>query len=580
MDRCPPIVNGKPMRQSSCDVLVVGAGAGGLTAAVTAAHAGLKVIVVEKSSWFGGSTALSGGWIWVPCNPVAAAEGHDDSLPRAEQYIRHRTGAYFQADQVRSYLENGPEMVSFLHEKTAVRFMADHTFADYFPDDPGASKGGRSLVAAPFDGRLLGDRLKELRPPLKQQTFLGMLVGSGAHLKHFLNATRSVRLAAIVLRSLAGYGFDLLRYGRGGRLYNGNALMGRLARAALDAGVTILLSSPARRLELKDGVVTGAMVEHEGRTVRVEAGRAVILASGGFPQDPELRARYFPRQQKVSIAPEENSGDGTRMAVAAGAVIQGDALAPAYTAVFSKHRDTDGKTVLYPHFMDRAKPGIIAIDSSGRRFCNEANSYHDVAQEMIRQGIDGTEKRAFFIADHRAARKYGLGGVRPFPMLLGPHIRSGYLTRVQDLDALAEKLKVPPDGLSDELEQFNRHAASGKDPKFHRGESAYNAFQGDYEHKPNPCLAPLVTPPFYAVEIHAGDFGPFVGLRTNPEAQVLDAAGNPIPHLFAAGNDAANVFSGACLGGGITIGPAMVFGYVAGKSASGGQSVGSVDPRI
>ncbi|NGM47104.1 FAD-dependent oxidoreductase [Rhodobacter sp. SGA-6-6] len=556
------------MLQKTCDVLIIGAGAGGLTAAVTAAHAGLKVVVVEKSAWFGGSTALSGGWIWIPCNPVAEAEGHDDDPARAELYVRHHTGAYFQPEQVRSYLANGPEMVRFLQENTEVQFLADRTFADYFPDDPGGSKGGRSLVAKPFDGRALGDRLKNLRPPLKQQTFLGMLVGSGAHLKHFLNATKSFRSAAIVLRSLAGYGFDLLRYGRGVKLYNGNALMGRLAKAALDNGVTILLSTPAVGLEQQDGVATGALVESSGRTIRIEARRGVILASGGFPHDPEKRRRYFPKEQTVSIAPEENAGDGARMAAAMGAVIQERSLAPAYTAVFSKHRNAGGETLLYPHFMDRAKPGIIAVDSSGRRFCNESNSYHDVAQEMIRQGIDGVEKRAFFLADHRAVRKYGLGAARPFPLPLRPHLRSGYLTRAQTLGDLAARLGLPSQALSDELEQFNRYAASGSDPKFRRGESAYNAFQGDYEHTPNPCLAPLATPPFYAVEIHAGDFGPFIGLRINPDAQVLDAEGRAIPRLYAAGNDAANVFSGACLGGGITIGPAMVFGYIAGKSVS------------
>ncbi len=288
-----------------------------------------------------------------------------------------------------------------------------------------------------------------------------------------------------------------------------------------------------------------------------------------------MRRRYFPPQQTVSVAPEENSGDGARMAAALGAVVQDEALAPAYTAVFSKFRSRSGETQLYPHFADRAKPGIIAVDSTGRRFCNEANSYHDVAQEMMRQGIDGLAKKAFFIADHRAVRKYGLGAARPFPMPIGQYVRAGYLTRAADLETLAARLSIPKAALVDEIGKFNRDAAVGRDPKFARGDSAYNGFQGDDAHKPNPCLAPLVSPPFYAVEIFAGDLGTFIGLRVAADSQVLDADGHRIPHLFAVGNDAANVFSGACLGGGITIGPAMVFGYIAAKSIVAGTATPS-----
>lgn len=556
------------MNTLECDVLVVGAGAGGLTAAVTAAHAGLNVIVAEKAPYFGGTTALSGGAIWVPCSPNAQADGIEDSLVEAERYVQGQTGNHFQPEHVRAYFQAGPDMLRFLDDNTSVKFVSNRSSADYLPDAPGASKGGRSLSSVPFDGRQLGTRLKDLRPPLAQQTLFGMSIGSGAHYRHFLHATRSLRSAAIAADTVVKYGLDLLRYGRGVRLHNGSALMARLGKSALDKGVTILLSTPATQLLDRDGAVTGALVETDGEVTRIEARRGVILASGGFPRDPERRGRFYPAQQTVSIAPDENAGDGARMAERLGGLVEEQGGAAAYSAVLSKLVTRSGRTLVYAHFVDRAKPGIIAVDSTGRRFCNESNSYHHVAQDMIRLGIDGVNKRAFFIADHRALRRYGLGAARPFPIPLAPYLRCGYLTRANDVGGLARKLGMPAETLVYEMERFNRGAALGQDPEFKRGANAYNAYQGDFDHAPNPCLEPLSSPPYYAVEVFPGDLGTFTGLKVAPDAQVLDAQGRRIPNLFAVGNDAASAFSGACLGGGITIGPAMVFGYIAGKAIS------------
>ncbi|MFO1061070.1 MAG: FAD-dependent oxidoreductase [Dongiaceae bacterium] len=551
---------------TDCDLLVLGSGAGGLTAAVTAARRGLSVIVAEKASLFGGSTALSGGWVWIPCNPAARRDGIEDSLEAAETYIRAETGDGFDAARVRAYLEAGPRMLEFLERETEVRFVADHSFSDYHPDQPGGRRGGRSLVAAPFDGRRLGPHLARLRPPLRQQTFLGLSIGSGALLKHFLNVTRSPRSAAIVARLMLGYGVQRLRYGRGIRLYNGNALAARLARAALDNGVALWLDTTAESLLLAGGRVVGARLRRAGQPVAVTAGRGVVLATGGFPRDAARRAAHYPAALRCSIAPAENSGDGIRMAEAAGARLQASPRSVAYTAVFSRLPGPEG--ALFPHFIDRAKPGIILVDETGQRFCNEAESYHDVAQAMIAAGIDGEARRAFFVADHRAVRRYGLGAARPAPLPLGPHLRSGYLSRAGSPAALARLIGVDPAGLEATVADFNAHARRGEDPAFGRGATAYNIFQGDHLHRPNGCLAPLETPPFYAVAVRAGDFGTFAGLPTDAQARVLDAAGRPIPGLRAAGNDGLNVFGGACLGGGVTVGPAMVFGFIAGNSAA------------
>lgn len=547
-------------------MLIVGAGAGGLTAAVTAAEVGLDVVVAEKSRYFGGSSALSGGWIWVPCNPAARRDGIEDSLEKAELYVRSQTAHCFDPERVRAYLENGPRMVEFLERRTSVHFTADHTFADYFPDDPGGMSGGRTLVASPFDGRDLGENLANLMPPLRQQTFLGMSIGSGAQLKHFLNVTRSLRSCAFVAKALLQYGLDLAIHGRGVHLYNGNALMGRLAKSAIEKNVRILLATPAIELTQEGGAVMGAVLEHCGRRLEVRARLGVVLASGGFSRDPEKRARYLPRELAVSVAPEENSGDGIRLAEALGACLRGETLAAAYTAVFSKFVAANETVSLYPHFADRAKPGIIAVLSDGKRFCNESNSYHHVAEAMVSRRIDGISRKAFFIADHRALRRYGLGAVRPAPLPIGPYTKSGYLVRAGSLRELAMQIGVDAEPLEATIAEFNTHAIDGRDPLFGRGQSSYNTFQGDYSHAPNPCLAPLTTPPFYAVEVISGDMATFIGLVVSPKAEVLDQRGVPIAGLYAVGNDAANVFAGACLGGGITIGPAMVFGFIAAKA--------------
>jgi succinate dehydrogenase/fumarate reductase flavoprotein subunit len=309
----------------TCDVLVAGSGAGGLAAAVTAHHLGLDVIVAEKAPLFGGTTARSGGWLWIPGNPLERAAGIEDSLEDAYRYLEHEAGNAFDSERVMAFLRAGPEMVDFFRRHTALDFVLGPHFSDYHPDAPGARPGGRSICAAPFDGSALGPELARLRPPLDEITLFGMMIGSGPELQHFFQATRSPRSALYVARLLARFARDRLLYGRALRLTNGNALAARLAKSAFDRGIPIWTDAPLRELVVEGGRITGALVERQGSVVRVHTRRGVVLACGGFPHDRARRARLFPHapdgEAHFSPAPEENTGDGLKLAEAVGAAV-------------------------------------------------------------------------------------------------------------------------------------------------------------------------------------------------------------------------------------------------------------------
>lgn len=557
------------METVRCDVLVAGSGAGGLAAAVTARKLGLDVIIAEKAAVYGGTTARSGGWLWIPGNPLARQAGITDQAEAARRYLAHEAGNFFDAARVDAFLAAGPEMVAFFQRETAVKFVLGPQFSDYHPNAPGGVPGGRSICAAPFDARELGRNARNLRPPLSEITFLGMMIGSGAELLHFFNVTRSPVSAAYVARLLLRYGRDRLRHGRAMRLTNGNALAARLAKSAFDLGIPLWLSAPVQSLIREGGEVRGAIVLRGGAPIRVEARSGVVLACGGFPQDPARRKALFPHapsgREHFSPAPEENTGDGLALAEHAGAALTLDLPNAAAWVPVSRVPRRDGSFGVFPHFIDRAKPGVIAVTREGRRFCNEADSYHDFVQAMQRAIPAGEECAAFLLADHPTLRHYGLGFVKPFPVPLGPALRSGYLLRGATLGELAVRAGIDAAVLADTVARYNIAARRGEDPEFARGSTAYNRYLGDPKHHPNPCVGPLATPPFYAIKLVPGDLGTFAGIRGDAHARVLDEGGVPIPGLYAAGNDLASIMGGNYPGGGITLGPAMTFGFIAAR---------------
>lgn len=557
----------------SCDVLVAGSGAGGLAAAVTARKLGLAVIVAEKAPVFGGTTARSGGWLWIPGNPLARAAGIADSANSARRYLAHEAGNYFDAARIDAFLAAGPEMVAFFARETAVQFVLGPQFSDYHPEAPGGLPGGRSICAAPFDARALGAHARDLRPPLAEITFLGMMIGSGAELLHFFNVTRSPISAAYVARLLARYGRDRLLHGRGMRLTNGNALAGRLAKSAFDLGVPIWLSAPVTRLVVEEGAVRGAIVTREGKAIMVRARRGVVLACGGFPHDIARRRELFPHAptgaEHFSPAPRENTGDGLSLGEAAGAALTLDLPNAAAWVPVSHVRHKNGREGVFPHFIDRAKPGVIAVTAAGQRFVNEADSYHDFVQAMQCATAPGAECAAFLICDHPTLRHYGLGFAKPSPMPLAPYLRSGYLLRGASLGEIAGRAGIDPAVLAATVARYNEAAKRGADPEFGRGRTAYNRYLGDPAHQPNPCVGPITTGPFYALKLVPGDLGTFAGLRGDAHARVLGTDGAPIVGLYAAGNDLASIMGGNYPGGGITLGPAMTFGFIAARHMAG-----------
>lgn len=552
-----------------CDVLVAGSGCSGMSAAITARSRGLDVLIVEKEPRFGGTTARSGGWLWIPGTSLAKAYGIEETPEQARAYLRHEAGNNFDAARVDAFLSAGPEAVDFFTTKTALRFDMPLVFPDYHAEAPGGAQGGRSMVTRPFDGRELGDLIKTLGMPLPELTVFGMMLGSGKEIIHFMRVTKSMTSAVYVAKRLSRHLMDVLRYGRGMTLTNGNALAGRLAKSALDLKIPMWLSSPLRELTVENGAVTGAIVSREGRDLRVRARQGVVLACGGFPHDVERRKKMFPHaptgHEHFSPGPTSNTGDGLRLAESAGGHVEDRLPNAAAWVPVSLTTRKDGSKGVMPHFIDRAKPGVIAVMRDGRRFANEGNSYHDFVQAMIKAAKPGEEIAAFLVCDHKTLRKYGLGCVPPFPMPLGHHLETGYLMRGDTLEALAAKAGIDAKAFAETVKQFNATAPQGHDAAFGKGSKAYNRYQGDALHGPNPCVAPIENGPFYAIKMVIGDLGTYAGIVTDASARALDAEGRVIPGLYAVGNDMASIMGGNYPGAGITLGPALTFGYIAGQ---------------
>ncbi|MFT3690986.1 FAD-dependent oxidoreductase [Paenirhodobacter sp.] len=558
--------------KNAYDMVVVGSGAAGLTAAITAKKAGLSVVVLEKAPVFGGTTAFSGGVVWIPGNPHYEAEGYTEDREAVHTYMKSEAGNKYDAGFVDAYLDHGPEMLRFLERETEVRFVRT-LYPDYHPEEAGGVQIGRSVTAAAYDGRRLGKEFKRLRPPLRTITFMGMMFNSSNNdLKHFFNVTRSPVSAAYVAKRLAVHLTHLARYGRGVQLTSGNALAARLAKSAFDLGIEIVTEASVTELTREGNRVTGVIVTLNGQRRSIAANRGVLLAAGGFARDASRTAAHYPHLQDggehFTPVPEGNTGDGIALGEAVGGHMSAGLPNAAAWMPVSKVPYPDGE-IAFPHLVDRYKPGFIMVTASGRRFVNESWSYHDVGRAMIEACHGSGKTEAWLIADHRTIRKYGIGFVKPYPMPLGPHLRSGYLRRGRTVPDLARSIGVDPTALADEIRTYNEGARVGEDRQFGRGTSAFNRYLGDANHGPNPNVAPIEHGPFYALRIVMGDLGTFPGLVTDTQARVLDTQGVPIPGLWAAGNDAASIMGGAYPGAGITIGPAMTFGYVAARAIAG-----------
>ncbi|MDM9556197.1 MULTISPECIES: FAD-dependent oxidoreductase [Pseudomonas] len=547
--------------QHNFDLVVLGSGAGGLTAAATAARRGLKVLVVEKAEHFGGTSAISGGAVWLYGTDQARAAGAVDSPEAIRTYLRQVIGDGYAPALVDAFIEHGHQALRWLEQNTELRYALRPHSPDYYPDAPGATQFGRALEMVEYDGRQLGSHFKDLQmPPPGMLLFGGMMVNR-VDIQHFLSIRRSPRSLWHCLKLMARYARDRLHHPRGTRLTTGNALIARLASSAFAHGTQLWLRSEALELIVERGVVTGVVVQREGRRERVLARGGVVCAMGGFAAGA-LADSYRPARQAphLTMSPPTNDGAALRLGQAVAAA-QGEGLvANFFWAPVSELRHASGERERFPHLVtDRAKPGVIAVGPDGRRFVNESDSYHHFVQTMFAKGIAS----CWLVCDAEAMNRYGLGLARPKPVDNQALIHAGYLHRAATAQALAKTIGVDPQVFMQTLEQFNADARNGIDRAFGKGGNSYNRYMGDPQHTPNPCLAPLTSGPFYAIRIHTGDLGSARGLVTNAQANVLNRDGQPIAGLYAVGNDMNSLMKGTYPGPGITLGPALTFGWLA-----------------
>jgi 3-oxosteroid 1-dehydrogenase len=541
------------------DVIVVGSGAAGMTAALTAAHHGLRTVLIEKAPTFGGSTARSGGGVWLPNNDVLLAEGVPDTPEGARAYLAHITGDDVADDMRAAFLDNSPTVLRFVLNNTPLRLRWVTGYSDYYPEAPGGLPRGRSLEPRPLNAALLGGELANLAPPyLKAPT--GMTVTQADYrwmnlmARHPKGLLRSARVAGRRIASL------LMRR----RLLSmGQALSAGLRVGLSKLDVPVLLETPLTGLITEDDRVVGVEILRDGKTDSIRATRGVLLASGGFEHNERMRKEYqqAPIGTEWTVGAPENTGDG----IEAGMRLGG--------AVALMDDAWWGPSIVLPRgpyfcLAERSLPGCVLVNQRGERFVNEAAPYVDAVHAMY----ETNSVPAWLIADQTYRNRYifaGLGPRQPFP---GRWYKSGAVHRAATLEALADEIEVPPDKLRDTVNRFNGFAESGVDDEFHRGDSAYDRYYGDPRNKPNPNLAPLRRAPFYAVKIVPGDLGTKGGLRTDTAARVLREDGSVIEGLYAAGNASAPVMGRTYAGPGATLGPAMVFGYLAALDMAGENS--------
>jgi 3-oxosteroid 1-dehydrogenase len=558
--------------QLTVDVLVVGAGGAGMTAALAAADQGLDTLLVEKSEYFGGNTARSGGGVWVPGNYALEAAGVEDTPEAAKQYLDSIVGDEVPKVRRDTYIERGPEMMDFVRDRSPARFAWVPHYSDYHPEAPGGRAGGRSVEPVPIDGRIIGDELDRLHPPYSKAP--ANMVVTQANFRWLSLGFRTARGPYTMLRVFLRRFVSMLR---GRKMHGmGNALMIGLRKGLQDAGVPLWYAAELTDLVLEGERVVGAHLLHEGRPVTVRATRGVVLCSGGFEFNLEMRQKHQPSPitTEWSTGAPSNTGDGILAGIAAGSA----------TALLDDA--WWGPTIPLPRgpwfcLAERNLPGSIMVNGAGKRFMNEALPYVEAVHEIYAGEATGVSHvPAWMVIDQRYRNRYlfaGLGPRQPFP---GHWLKTGVVVKSSTLEGLAEKIDVPTDALKDTLDRFNGFAATGVDEDFHRGESAYDKYYSDPTVKPNPSLARIDQPPFYAVKIVPGDLGTKGGLVTDERARVLRPDGSVISGLYAAGNTSAAVMGHTYAGPGATIGPAMTFGYLAALDLAGSfETLASLAPQ-
>jgi 3-oxosteroid 1-dehydrogenase len=546
---------------TTVDLVIIGSGGGGMVAALTAADAGASALVLEKQGLVGGSTCMSGGILWVPNNPVMRTDGIADSYEDAMAHFESVVGDVGPAsslDRRHAFLTAGPEMVSFLQER-GVRFAYCPGYSDYYSSAKGGHDNGRGIEPVPFDGHGLGEWLDKLQPGLAQSLGLAVMTNEARSLSHYNRSMRAFTVSArVVIRTYTA------RLRRQALLTNGASLIAQILAIALDRGVQVWTESPLEDLIIEDGRVVGVRAIRDGAPVFVRARKGVVLASGGFAHNPEMREEFGgdqPNRARWSISNPGDTGEVIQTAMRHGA--KTDFMDEAWWLP-SPRTGRFGQSTLD---QARQRPRTIYVDAAGQRFVNESNSYMEVGKAMYARDKTSKAVPCWLIFDDRYRKRYAHQRSSPgrFPRKL---LESGMLKQAWTLKDLANMCGIDPSGLAETVERFNEHAAHGVDPDYGRGESAYNRALGDPNHKVHPCLGPIDEAPFYAVQVVPGDIGTCGGLLTNADAQVIGQDDQPIEGVYATGNGTATVMGRHYLGPGASIANTMVFGYVAARHAT------------
>lgn len=552
------------------DMLVAGAGAGGMAAALVGAIEGCSVLVCEASDKVGGTASTSAGSLWIPANRQSLKAGYTDSAEDARRYLQELLGINNLDAATQKYLEYGPDIIDYFEKHSDVQFLPCGTHPDYL-DMEGAAVSGRAIIPRPFDGRLLKKEFEHVRPPIDEFMLFGGMMVSKDDIARLLRRYQSVEGFVHGAKLVTRYALDRLKYSRGTRLVMGNALVARLYYSLLSRKVAVEFQCNIDELITTNGTVTGAVILQNGQSRRVRARKGVVLATGGFAHALEYRRAFLPQNAgNLSLACPTNVGKGIRLALSVGGHVKpNEHRTGAFWTPVSVTQRSDGTKGLFPHlFLDRAKPGVILVNKAGRRFVNEGSSYHHVVEAMLNGGESTDAVPSYLICTAEFVRQYGLGTIPPGAKNLGKYRQSGYIEVAPTLEDLARQLHMNPTVLRATVERNNEFARTGIDSDFNKGATTLSRFNGDPNHAPNPCLGSIDHGPFVSLEIWPAEIACSTGIVADENGQVLREGGAPIPGLYACGNDMASIMRGTYPGPGTTLGPALVFGWFAAMHAS------------
>jgi 3-oxosteroid 1-dehydrogenase len=555
------------------DLLVVGSGAGAMVAAVAAHDRGGTPLLIEKSSQYGGSSAMSGGGLWIPNNHLMAGVGIPDTPEAAMEYLRATTAGVVSEDRLRAYADEAPKMARFLDEKTRVKLVALSEYPDYYQDAPGSKPGGRATETTNFDARLLGDEFLRMRESAIQSLIMGRIFMTIKEARTlFCKGPGWIRLT---MKLMGGYWLDLpwrFKSKRDRNLAMGNALVGMLRRSLMDRNIPLWLNTSARALVVEGDRVVGLVAEKDGHSIRIRANKGVILAAGGFESSQSMREKYLPNPTRAewTCGNPYNTGDAIEMGLQIGASV--DLMDDAW---WGPTTVAPGEARARMLVIEKSLPGSILVNKRGERFVNEAMPYIDVVHVMYEKNTpENPSVPAYLIFDAEFRRKYPCGpmmlpGSQQPDRMLPKIIRQQYLKKADTLEGVAALFGIDAAGLKATVAKFNGYARSGKDPDFRRGDTVFDRYYGDDHVTPNPSLGPIEKPPFYGLAAYPGDLGTKGGLKTDASARVLKESGEPIPGLYAIGNCSASVTGRTYPGPGSTLGPATTFGFIAARHATG-----------